>query len=135
MRERIADLVAGILPERQIPTVDEHLIECSACKEYARRLQEEDELLAGLFSKFDGRVKGGQDRVIDSLNGLDTRARGRIFSVVAAAVKSSVTKRAAAAAVIVVVALYFIITLNWISQINLQIDECIRLNESIRACM
>lgn len=118
MRERIADLVTGILSEAQIQTVRQHLSECSACREYADALEREDQLLAGLFGEYDGSMKGWEDAVIDTVSCVGTSGQGSIISAGGAIVRSLFSKHAAAAAVIVVVTLYFIITLSWVSQIN-----------------
>jgi anti-sigma factor RsiW len=122
LKDRITDFVSGILPEAEIHALQQHLGECSACRAYAEALRKEDQLLAGLFAKFDAGMPGREDEVINAISQLDAAGRRSIISVSSATVKTLLAKHAAAAAVIIVVTLYFIITLTWISQIN----ECIR---------
>ncbi|HUW19039.1 MAG TPA: hypothetical protein VMW16_07040 [Sedimentisphaerales bacterium] len=123
MRERIADLVSGFLADAERQTLQEHLGECCGCREYAEALEKEDRLLSGLFGSFDSSVTARQDAVIDAINRLNASGRIGVFEACRAIVYSSLARHAAAAAIIVVVALYFVITLSWISQIN----ECIEL--------
>lgn len=122
IKDKVADLITGILAEAEIETVQEHLGRCSSCAEYARALQEEDELLAGLFAGFDANMRGWQDDVISALSQTGTSRQREIVSVGKAVMRNLVARHAAAAAVMIVVTLYFIITITWIWQIN----ECIR---------
>ena len=123
MKDQIADLITGILPKTETDTLQQHLSECSACRDYARALRKEDELLTGLFAKFDASMAGWEDEAINTINDLDASGQTNIIAVGRTIMRSLLAKHAAAAAVIVVAALYFIITLAWISQIN----DCIRL--------
>lgn len=118
MKDRVADLMSGILPESQTHELRQHLGKCSACKGYAKALQEEDQLLAGLFAKLDASMKGREDEIINTISRLDKSGQSNIISVWRMTVKTLLAKHAAAAAVIAAVTAYFIITLTWISQIN-----------------
>lgn len=124
MRDRIADLISGILPETQIHTLQQHLSKCSACRDYAHQLQKEDKLLTGLFADFDAGIRGRQDKVIKAINRFDASGKTNIVSPGRTIVRGFFTRHAAAVAVIIIVAVYFIVTLSWISEIN----ECIRLS-------
>ncbi|MHC4185224.1 MAG: anti-sigma factor family protein [Planctomycetota bacterium] len=127
IRDQIADFVSGILSEAESGTLEQHLGGCSACREYAEALQEEDELLGGLFAKLDAGMRGREDEVIETINQLDKGGRSRVLSAKAVVIRSFFAQHAAAAVVVLVVALYFVITLSWISQIN----ECIEPFETL----
>jgi len=120
MKDQVADLITGVLSKTDTDGLQRHLGECSACRDYARGPRKEDELLTGLFSKIDASIAGWEDEVINTINDLDASGQTNIIRTI---MRSLLAKHAAAAALIVVVALYFIITLAWISQIN----DCIRL--------
>jgi predicted anti-sigma-YlaC factor YlaD len=124
MKGRIADFITGILPEEETQTFQQHLSECSQCRDYAKRLQEEEQLLTGFFAKFDENMTYLEDEAINAINRFDTPSQTTVISVGKKIVKNLLIKRAAVAAVIVFVALYFIITYTWISDIN----ECILLS-------
>ena len=124
MKDRIADFITGILPEQETQTFRQHLNECSACSDYARRLQEEEQLLTGFFAKFDENMTELEDEAINAISRLDAAGRNAAISVGKKIFKDLLVKHAAVAVVIAFVALYFIITLAWISEIN----ECILLS-------
>lgn len=122
IKDQIADYISSILPEAAVPTLQQHLSECSVCRDYAEALRKEDKLLTGLFAKLDARTASREDEVINAISYCDTAGQTNIISVGRTSIRSLFTKHAAAAAVITVAVLYFIITLRWISEIN----ECIR---------
>jgi anti-sigma factor RsiW len=124
MKDRIADFITGVLPEQETQTFRQHLNECSACSDYARRLQEEEQLLAGFFAKFDENMTELEDEAISAISRFDAAGRTTVISVGKKIFKDLITKHAAVAVVIAFAALYFIITLAWISEIN----ECILLS-------
>lgn len=125
MKDQITDLVTGILPETEMRTLEQHLSECPACRDYARALQKEDRLLTGLFAEFNANMAGQENEVINAINLLGASSRVNIISVGRMIMKSSITRLATTAAVIVFVVLYFTITLIWISQIRECIQGCI----------
>jgi len=124
MKDQIADLVTGTLPADRVRTVRQHLSECSSCKEYALRLQKEDQLLSGLFAKFDANMANLEEETINAINRFEPSGQAAIITVGRMIMKNLLIKHAAVAVLIVFVTLYFVITLSWISQIN----ECIRLS-------
>lgn len=124
MKDQIADFITGILPESEIHTLERHLSECPACRDYAEALEKEERLLTGFFAKFDANIAGWEDEAINLINSFDASSETNIISAGKAIMRSLLIKHVAAAVVIVFVALYFIITLTWISQIS----ECIRLS-------
>lgn len=124
MKEQIADFITGILPEAEIHALKRHLSECPVCRDYAEALEKEERLLSGFFAKFDDNITGWEDKAIDLVNSFDASSQTNVISAGKAIMRSLLIKHAAAAMVIVFVAVYFIITLTWISQIS----DCIRLS-------
>jgi outer membrane lipoprotein-sorting protein len=66
-RDDIADLLAGMLAGRQARALEEHLAQCSTCRDYARALTEEDRWLTDLFAQVDAHMTYQQERVIGAL--------------------------------------------------------------------
>ena len=97
MKDRVADLMSGILPESQTRELRQHLGKCSACKGYAKALQEEDQLLAGLFAKLDASMKGREEEIINTISRLDKSGQSNIISVWRMTVKTLLERHAAAA--------------------------------------
>ena len=124
IRDRIADIVTGILPEKEDVAVEHHLDECAACREYALSLRDEDQLLTGLVGEFEDKMAGLEEGVIRALDQFDTSRHPSIISLARALARSTLTKYAATAVIIASVTAYFAITLSWIYQIN----ECILLS-------
>ena len=118
IRERIADHISGILPETEPETVEEHLGECSACKDYAQMLRDEERLLTEFFAKFDMDLSSQEDAAIGAVNRLETSGRADILSVGNRIAENLFLRRAAAAVLIIFVTVYFVVTLTWISEIN-----------------
>lgn len=117
-RDRIADLVTGILPETEAGAVARHVRACPACREYAEALQEEDRLLESLIANFGAEMGRREQRAIEAISRFDTRARSSEIRSVRTQLKNVLTKHAAAAVVVVVVGLYFAITFSWVTQIT-----------------
>ena len=42
IKDKIADFITGVLPETDSHALEQHLMDCSACRNYAEALQEED---------------------------------------------------------------------------------------------
>lgn len=118
MRDRIADLVTGVLPETEAEAVSQHVGECPVCREYAEALQEEDRLLDSLIAGFGADMERREQEAIGALNGFETWARSSVIRSIRTQFKSALTKHAAAAVVVVVVGLYFVITFSWVTQIT-----------------
>lgn len=123
MQDLIADLITGILPEQETQALQQHLGECFACRSYAESLKQEEQLLAGFFAKFDTDMTAWEDEAIEAVNRFERPRRTGVVSVGERITKNSLIKHAAVAVLVFFVALYFIITLTYISQIN----ECMRL--------
>ena len=118
MRERICDLVSGVLADGEADILESHLLKCGVCRDYAEALRKEDELLSGLFAELDSGMRGREEEAIRRINQLEVLQEVGVVCKVRRIVESSLAKHVATAAVIAVVALYFIITLSWISEIN-----------------
>ena len=118
IKDQIADLVTGVLSESQAHTLRQHLSECPECKDYAEALQKQDQWLTGLFARFDTDMTG---KMANAVNYFSTSKQIGIISLSRVLLESSMAKSTAAAVVIFFIAMYFIITLTWISQIK----ECI----------
>ncbi len=122
IKDQVTDMLDGLLSEAEVEVVQQHLDRCSDCREYAQALEKEDHLLTELFGKFRANATSYQDEVIEAMDYLGESGQSNIISICRRAVESSVTGLAAAVAVIVFMAVYLIVTLTWISEIN----ECIR---------
>jgi anti-sigma factor RsiW len=118
MRDRIADLVTGILPETEAQAVSRHVGKCPSCRAYGQALQEEDRLLSSLIAGFGAEMVRREQEAIDAVRRLETGARNRRISPLRMQLKSALVKHAAAAVVVVVVGLYFVITFSWVTQIT-----------------
>lgn len=124
-KDRIAELILGILPESKTQTLQQHISECFTCRAYAEAMRKEEQLVSGLFAGFDADMTGRADKVVHALSRLSTAGQINVFSIGRALMKSSLTRRtAAAAAVIVFVTVYSALTLAWIWQINECIHYC-----------
>lgn len=124
IKDWIADLVTGVLGDLETEAVEEHIKECSGCRDYLQVLWKEDELLTQLFCEFDAKAASRQERVINALNSCNVVSSNSMLSVLRAIWQSSLTKFVATAAVFAFTALCFIITLVWISQIREYIQYC-----------
>ena len=118
IRNAIADLVTGVLPDAEAEMALAHIRACPACREYAEALHEEDSLLDGFVSTFDADMSRREQQVIGALSRFDATSSGVGFRFLKTQIKNALSKQAAAAAVIVVVGLYFVITFSWVSQIT-----------------
>jgi len=123
MKNQIADFITGILPKQEAQALQQHLSECSACRDYAESLEREEQLLTGFFAKFDEDIARWEAAAIDTVNRFDASSKTNVVSIGNTIMKDFLIKHAAVAVVIVFVTVYFIVTLTWISQIN----ECMRL--------
>ncbi|MHC4622312.1 MAG: hypothetical protein ACYS4W_00240 [Planctomycetota bacterium] len=132
MKERVLDLITGTLPEGKERAVRKHMGECSECSGYAEALRNEDRMLTGLFTRLETGLAGSEDEAIRRIGSVAGPRRRSLRWFGSDILKYSLTRHAAAAAVILVVALYFVITLTWISQIQQYIELS---EEYIRAAM
>jgi len=109
IKDQIADLVTGILPEAQVHVLEQHLNECAACRDYARALKDEDMLLTEFFAKIDTNMTSRQERVLQTVNRSCLSKKTDTLLIRRTIMKSPITKLAAAAVVIVAAT----IVANW----------------------
>ncbi len=124
IKDQIADLIADVLPATETELLEQHLSECSPCRDYADSLRAEDKLLTGMFADFDANIEAQEDELINAINLLAESGDYDIISLCKMMIKDSVTRFAGAAAVIAFVTIYFVVTLTWINQIT----KCIELS-------
>jgi len=101
IKDQIADLVTGILPEAQVHELEQHLKECAACRDYARALKDEDMLLTEFFAKIDTNITHQQECVLQAINRSDVSKQIETHLIWRTIMKSPFTKIAAAAAIII----------------------------------
>ena len=105
IRDQIADLMSGTLSEPQVQALQQHLDDCSACRDYARALKHEDELLTEFFAKIDTNMTERQEHVVQVINRSGVSEQSDKLSIGRTIMKSRITKLVAAAVIIVGVAL------------------------------
>jgi hypothetical protein len=89
MKDRIADYVLGALEASQVQALQEHVSECSGCRQYLQALRGQDESLAELGREIDAGMTARQDRVIEALETAEPLAR-RAFPFIGGFVKTAV---------------------------------------------
>jgi hypothetical protein len=96
-KEKIADLISGILPDSEVEILQQHLNECKVCSEYANVLEKEDKQLSSLFAAIDSDMQTRQNKVLNAINnsGQKGTSSQTIFQ--------PFIKLAAAAAIIIIV--------------------------------
>ena len=97
IRDGIADIVTGVLTEAQVHTVEQHLAECAACRDYERALKKEDVLLTRLFAEFDAGMAGRQERLLQAIDRSCPTGRVTYMTIGRTIMKSPITKLVAAA--------------------------------------
>jgi len=122
IREAAADFVTGVLDKSAVKAFEDHLASCDGCRSYLRSLSNEEELLTSHFGRFEGDMEKGEAAVIRAIDRLELPAGFGIFSTGRLFFEGQFAKHGFAAVVIVVSAIYFAVTLSWISQIT----ACIR---------
>lgn len=109
IRDQIADLVTGILSEAEAQVVEQHLDECSACREYAHALEYEDGLLNEFFTKIDTNMKERQERVLTAINRSCVSRQSKTLLTGRTIMKSRIIKLSAAAVIIAAVVLSIVV--------------------------
>ena len=105
IKEKIADLVSGMLSESQVQTVEQHLEECGGCQEYARALKHEDVLLTKFFAQIETDMTYREGHVLKAINRSGMSEQSDKLSIGRTIMKSPIAKLAAAAVIIVGVTL------------------------------
>lgn len=120
-RGEILTYVAGLLPPDEAALVEQHIGQCMGCREFAENIQKEEHRVELLFSGLDDNIQDFQGRFLETLREMDESEQSSFASLRRNLMAHTLARGALTAAVIVVVAVYFIVTMTWISQIN----ECI----------
>ncbi|MHC4461927.1 MAG: zf-HC2 domain-containing protein, partial [Planctomycetota bacterium] len=103
MQEKIADYVLGVLSQKEIDALDEHISSCAACRQYVQSLEDQKRSLLRLGEKLEADMAIRRDRVIEALNHYSPTARIKVPSIWRTIMKSPITKLAAAAVIIIAV--------------------------------
>jgi len=89
MQDRIADYVLGALDAGEAQALQEHVRECTGCRQYLQGLQEQSESLVELGREVDTGMTARQDRVIEALESVAPAAR-RTFPSFGGFIKTAV---------------------------------------------
>ncbi|KPL24622.1 MAG: hypothetical protein AMJ75_03200 [Phycisphaerae bacterium SM1_79] len=103
IRDQIADATTGLLSQLQVDALQQHLSQCTTCREFARALTEEDKLLTELFAKIDANMSSRHERVLRAIESSCAPNESEIISMWRTVMKSPITKLAAAAVIIIAV--------------------------------
>jgi len=79
-QDRIADYVLGALDTGEAQALQDHLGDCSGCRQYLQSLQRQSESLVELGREIDAGMTARQDRVIEALDGVAPAARRTFLS-------------------------------------------------------
>ena len=131
MKDQIADLVTGILPDTQVHVLERHLDECAACRDYARALKKEDMSLTKFFAKIDSDMASRQERLLQAIDRSGPSRQSYSLSIRRIIMKSLITKLAAAAVIIVGVALLLTI-LDTTTPTAYALEQTIQASHSVR---
>ncbi|MHC4545441.1 MAG: LamG-like jellyroll fold domain-containing protein [Planctomycetota bacterium] len=101
IKEKIADLVSGMLSESQVQTVEQHLKECTGCREYARALKHEDVLLTKFFAQIETDMTERQEQVVQAIDHSYVSEQSDTNAIWSTIMKNPLPKLAAAAVIIV----------------------------------
>jgi len=112
IKDQIADLVTGILPEAQAQIMEQHLNECAACRDYARALKDEDMLLTEFFAKIDTDITHQQERVLQAINRFDVSKKSETHLIRRTIMKNPITKLAAVLAIVIAAGAISVVGVN-----------------------
>ena len=108
IKDKIADLVTGLLPASEIQGLQTHLDSCEDCRGCMRALQEEETVLTDYFARMDERTAGRQHRVLQALENSRTNKRTTTLSIWRTIMTNRYSKLGAVAAAIVIAAIAFV---------------------------
>ncbi len=108
-QNRIADLVTGILPERDCRELEEHLASCADCRAYLQGLKQEDALLTEHFAGIDENMADRQERMLQRVRCSHSSEKRKRVSPWREIMRSPFSKLATAAAVLVVAAVTWVV--------------------------
>jgi len=96
-RDHIADLVSGFLSESQVQALEQHMSECSVCRDYARALRQEDGLLSEFFAEIETNMTECEGHVLQATNCSSAPEQSDKLSIRRPTMNNLITKFAAAA--------------------------------------
>lgn len=106
-RGRIADFVAGVLPEPDRRELQKHLSDCASCRDYMQALKREDASLAEYFAGIDEDMAVRQESALQMIECF--HANERTNTIWRRIMKSRYSKLATAAAILVLAAVALIV--------------------------
>jgi len=107
-RDRIADLVTGVLPEPDCRELQEHLSRCADCRDYMQALKQEDVSLIEYFAGIDEDMAHRQERALQMIECSHAKETNNI-PIWRKIMKSHYSKLATAAAILVLAAVALIV--------------------------
>jgi len=100
IRDHIADLISGTLPEANEQTLQEHLNICTDCRKYVQALEQEDASLTDHFAQIDADMASRQGRVLEAIGCHHPNPKTDIISIWREIMRRRISKLAVAAAII-----------------------------------
>ena len=100
-RDHIADLVSGFLSESQVQALEQHMSECSVCRDYARALRQEDGLLSEFFAEIETNMTECEGHVLQATNCSSAPEQSDKLSIRRPTMNNLITKFAAAAIILI----------------------------------
>ena len=108
-RDRIADLVTGLLPESDRRELEEHLTSCADCRGYLQALRQEDAMLTEHFAGIDEDMVDRQERALQRIRCSHTNQKRKRISIWREIMRSPFSKLATAATVVLVAAVSIVV--------------------------
>lgn len=105
MKDQIADLVTGILSEVEIQKLQQHLIKCTTCRNYARALKKEDALFTEFVETMDTDMTRRQERLLQAIDRSFQSRQTEICSTRRIITESLIKKLVAAAVLVIAITL------------------------------
>lgn len=108
-RDRIADLVSGILPEADQRRIEEHVASCPSCRAYLQALRQEDDRLTEHFAGIEEDLVQRQEHAFRKMQGVHPNEKRKRIAIWREIMRSPFSKLATAAAVVVVAAVTLVV--------------------------
>lgn len=99
-RDRIADLVTGVLPEPDSRELQEHLSVCAPCRDHLHVLKREDASLTKHFARIDEGMANRQERALQMIECFSMNKRANSASIWRRIMRNRYHQLAAAAAIV-----------------------------------
>jgi hypothetical protein len=108
VRDKIADVVSGLLSVSEIQGLREHLDSCEDCRTYMQSLQEEEIALTDYFVRLDDQNAGRQQRVLQALETSQAHKKVTIVSLWRTIMANRYSRFGAVAAVLAIAAAFIV---------------------------